>query len=591
MTNDASIIANLAQFVYTDTDMIKLNPKYTKLILFTCLPSTLRKYLIVPGLFVCLFILYSWFNWSVLQPLSHEFNYQHIFNWPDAMANNYFVDRFIESSTFVQPESLNVILNDVVRPRSMNIVNHDLVPSGFLGILILYGWLGKIFTKLAVIYFTPLIASIGVFIFYFFVKELINKRAAIISALLLATLAPYIFFANQTMLATVPFLVAVISGFYCLLKSSAYKDKKINILIALAGFLLGLAIIIRYQESIWIVASLLIILLSQLKQITIKKTLFFILGFIIPIVIMLLYNWQTYGELLTVGYLRMNNPTDSIASRLPAEISVDRENTFLAYFELLFLPFGFSPRNIYHNFIQYVWMPYAPYLAFFLVGVVVWLTSIIKKSYQQKVYAACAGLSSLILILYYGSWVFVDTMVLQNNIISSSYTRYWLPILIMVLPIIGYLLDHVLKKATKVLTTRFFFVIIAIVLLLFSSITKAFASREDGLLAQAEVTREYYERSKEVASIVEPDALIMVEREDKIFFPTYRVITFEQDYSIFSELKNINFETPIYYLSVSTDNDMDFINKNKLKSYGLSWELIKEIDIPFRLFKLKIIGD
>ncbi|KKR54660.1 MAG: hypothetical protein UT91_C0011G0025 [Parcubacteria group bacterium GW2011_GWA2_40_23] len=558
--------------------MIKFNQKHINVILFICL-------------FVFLIILYSWFNWSVLRPLSHEFNYQYIFNWPDAMANNYFIDSFIETSKFVQPEPLNAILNDIIRPRSVNIVNHDIVPSGFLGILILYGWLGKIFTKYAVIYFTPIIASLGVFVFYFFVKELINKRAAMISSLLLATLAPYIFFANQTLLATVPFLVAVISGFYCLMKSGDYKDKKTNLLLVLAGFLLGLAITIRYQEAIWIIASLLMVLLSQLKQITIKKTSFFILGFIIPIAAVLFYNWQTYGELFTVGYLRMNNPADSIGYRLPAEISVSHDNNLLAYTKLLFLPFGFSARNIYHNFVQYVWMPYAPYLAFFMVGVVVWSTAIIKKSYKQKVYAACAGLASLILILYYGSWIFTDAMVLQNNIISSSYTRYWLPILIMTLPITGYLLDHVLKKATKLWSTRFFFVVITIILLLFISITKSFTAKGDGLLAQAEVTRQYYERAQAVTAIVEPDALIMVEREDKLFFPTHKVITFEQDYSIFSELKNIGVEVPIYYLSVSTDNDMDFINKNKLKVFRLSWELIQEIDKPFRLFKLKIHGD
>jgi len=572
------IIANLAQFVYTDTNMIKLNHKYTKIILSICI-------------FVFLIILYSWFNWSVLQPLTHEFNSQYIFNWPDAMANNYFINQFIESSTFVQSETLNVILNDIVRPRSVNIVNHNIVPAGFLGVLIFYGWLGKMFTKYAVIYFTPIIASIGVFVFYFFVKELINKRAAIISALLLATLAPYIFFANQTMLATVPFLVAAISGFYCLMKSNDYQGKKSNVAHVLSGFLLGLAVIIRYQEALWIVASLIIILLSQLKQIKLKQILFFILGFIFPIAIMLLYNWQTYGDFLTVGYLRMNNPTDSIAYRLPAEISVNHENNLFAYLKLLFLPFGFSARNIYHNFIQYVWMPYAPYLAFFLVGVVVWATSKVKKSYQQKVYAACAGLSSLILILYYGSWIFTDTMVLRNNIISSSYTRYWLPILIMILPVIGYLLDHVLRKAKKVLSSRFILVVITIILLLFISVTKAFTAKDDGLLAQAEVTRQYYERAQAVSSIIEPNSLILVEREDKLFFPTYKVITFEQNYSIFSELRKVVSEVPVYYLSVSTDNDMDFINKNKLRTYGLSWELIQEIDKPFRLFKLKIHGD
>ncbi|KKQ79808.1 MAG: hypothetical protein UT02_C0023G0004 [Parcubacteria group bacterium GW2011_GWC2_38_7] len=549
-----------------------------------------RKILLIAllfGFFILLTILYSWFNWSMLQPLSHEFSYQYIFNWPDAMVNNYFVDKFVDSGSFVQAEPLNELLNNIVRPRSLNIVDNNFVPSGFLGFIVLYGFLGLIFSKYAVIYFTPIIASVGVFVFYLFVKELINKRAALISTIILMFLAPYIFFANQTMLATIPFIVATLGGFYLLARADILSNtKKSWGLVCASGFLLGLAISIRYQEALWIVFSLLIIWLLQFKKISLKHFLLFILGFIIPLAIILLYNQQIYGEMFTVGYLRMNSTSDAIINRLPAEINVRTGNTALAYLKLIFLPFGFSARAIYDNVERYLLMPYGGHFLFILMGAFIWLKNFAKNNIKQKSYALCAIVSSLILITYYGSWVFVDQMVLQNNTISSSYTRYWLPVLIMLIPLIGYLLDQVVAKMNRKHYLKGLAVLILLGFYIVLSGFSAFTRPDDGLVAQARVTKEYFQRANLVRSIIEPDSLIVVEREDKLFFPTYKVILFEHDYTIFEQLIKERINKPIYYLSMNSDKDIEFINANKLSGYNQKWELVQNIDDSFRLFRL-----
>ena len=162
---------------------------------------------------------------------------------------------------------------------------------------------------------------------------------------------------------------------------------------------------------------------------------------------------------------------------------------------------------------------------------------------------------SCALVFYYGSWIFVDNMVLQNNTLSSSYTRYWLLILIAFLPFIGYVFDYLLQKRNKFTKFNYGIVILTISILVYLSVTMAFVEPQDGLLAQKEVTVNYYERADKVRSLIENNAIIIVEREDKLFFPTYKVITFEQNYTIFGDLGKIINDNPIYYVSLASDNE------------------------------------
>jgi len=198
---------------------------------------------------------------------------------------------------------------------------------------------------------------------------------------------------------------------------------------------------------------------------------------------------------------------------------------------------------------------------------------------------------SCALVFYYGSWIFVDNMVLQNNTLSSSYTRYWLLILIAFLPFIGYVFDYLLQKRNKFTKFNYGIVILTISILVYLSVTMAFVEPQDGLLAQKEVTVNYYERADKVRSLIENNAIIIVEREDKLFFPTYKVITFEQNYTIFGDLGKIINDNPIYYVSLASDNDIEFINSNKLINYNLRFDLAGVIDNQFRLFELHKLGD
>ncbi len=540
---------------------------------------------------VILALLYSWFNWSVLTPLSHQYSYQYIFNWPDAMANYFFIENFDSTGSFSLNEPLNNVLNDIVRPRSTNIFDHNIVPAGFLGFIILYGWLGKLLPNFTIIYLTSLIAAGGIYIFYFIIKNIFNKRIALISALITATLPAYIFFANQTLLATIPFLVSFLSGFALWIKSASCQTKEKFLLIGGSGLMFGIAVIIRYQEITWILGSILIIALFKRKKISYKQILWFSFGFIVPVLLIFFYNKQIYGHIFTVGYLRMNNLDAPITERLPGEIISGAGNNILNYLKLIFIPFGFSAANIYHNFVRYIWQPYSYLIVFIILGAMLWIKNCTKASINQLIYLITSCFLSIILCIYYGSWIFVDKMVLQNNVLSSSYTRYWLLIIIVFIPLAAYTFNFLLEKRNKFTKYNYFIVFITIPILVYLSLIQAFYAPEDGLLAQKQATLEYYVRADKVRALIDINSVLIVEREDKLFFPYYKVITFEQNYKIFEKLSSTIENQSIYYLSVATDNDIDFVNTNKLKEYKLTLSLEKNIDDKFRLFKLKKIGD
>ena len=542
---------------------------------------------------IVFFFVYSWFAVSVISPQVENHAGHTIFSWPDAMANNYFVEKFIQEGSFVKEEPFNVVLEGLIHPRSTNVVNSDIVPSGFLGLLFIFGWLGKIFTSNILMFITPLLAVIGIWVFYLLIKEFLSQRTAIISAILLALLAPYWYYANLSMLSTVPFVVFLIIGFYFLIKQGALRLNKYKYLFSsLSGFFIGLAIATRYLEVIWIALIVLAIWLFYIKEVKWQQILFFILGGLIPLAGILFYNFQTYGEMFTVGYLQMENQTDGVLDRLPTEFEVATQKDWKAYLKLIFMPFGFHPKilalNLKSYMLEFLW----PYCLMFGFGAVLWIINAFRNKVSKKevVFAVSSFVGAFWLVIYYGSWVFVDQLVLKNNTIGSSYTRYWLPLIILFLPVIAYLLDHLLKL--KVLPAlKYILVIMIISWLGFYSFTLVYLTTGDGLFSQREVISTYYKQYKKVNSLVESNAIIINNRADKIFFPEKRVIQFDLNYDIFPVIKKIVNDVPFYYYTMMPEKDINYINNKKISEFGLKLVEPQIIDQQFKLFKLVEIGD
>ncbi|MFH0988243.1 MAG: hypothetical protein V1763_02630, partial [Parcubacteria group bacterium] len=177
------------------------------------------------------------------------------------------------------------------------------------------------------------------------------------------------------------------------------------------------------------------------------------------------------------------------------------------------------------------------------------------------------------------------SMVLTLNNIASSYTRYFLPIGIMMLPFVAYLLNKILSlKANKVL--RYALVSMIVIGLTVFSFAKVYLAPNDGLFAQKKVIEGYYEQAQAVEKLIEPNAIIITDRADKLFWPRHPVVMFNLDYSIFPLLKKVVGQTPVYYFASLADKDINFINANKIKSLGLKFVDKQKIDNSFSLWRL-----
>lgn len=541
---------------------------------------------------VIFFVIYSWLQAATYLPMAKTFNHEQIFSWPDAMANNFFIKEYIRSGSFSKFEPLNSQLQNIIHPRSANVTaDGSIVPMSFLGMIIIYGWLGKLIGATLITFLAPLLAAAGGLFFFGIIKRIFNQPIALISTMLLWTFSTYWYYANLVMLPTTLFVFLVMAGMYFFIRTLETDSLRPSLIFAgSAGLFLGLAAITRSTEVIWIFAIIIISAIFYRKKIKLMPGLIFLLCVIIPLLVLLHYNHETYGKYFTFGYLKINQAAGFVEN-LPDGLEIQRASGVRTCLKLIFAPFGFHEKLIAKNFYKYFVKALWPYVLLFTLGATLWLSRAKRGDVPraQIVYTLGAAVAGGWLVIYYGSWEFADPLVLAYNTIGSSYMRYWLPLNILMLPLIGYLLYQLLAvEQLKIL--KYLLFVVALCFLITFSICQTYYSPNDGLIAEKNAIAHYYEQAEKVADKIEPDAIIIADRTDKLFFPAYRVVMFDLDYSIFPQLGKLLPNEEIYYFSPRSSMDMDYINERKIGSAGLKFTDPLPIDQQFNLYKLSQIS-
>lgn len=544
---------------------------------------------------ILFFFVYSWLAINVTLPQSQAAEGQIIFNWPDETANNFFIQQYIKTDRFFYEEPLNGMLQGIAHPRSTNVVGLNIVPTGFLGMIILYGWIGKLAGMNYILFLTPLLAALTPLFFYGLIKRIFNEAIGFISAVLMFGLASFWYYANLSMLSNGVFLFLLIAGMYFFIK----QRRSNHIFSMLSALFIGFALITRPIEFIWVGILVILPFIFYHRKVSWKQILLFVIFGLIPLGILFYYNKNIYNEYFTVGYLRMNTD-QALIDRLPSEFQVGNGSTLISYLKFIFIPFGFQPRVILSNFNKYFVQFLNAYFWLALIGVIAWLIKYfiakfdkikslakerIKLLKPEKVYLISTVLAGAWLVFYYGNWLFVDPLVLKYNTIGSSYVRYFCIAHVLMLPLVAWLLYQILKIKEKKILSYSFATIIVIGLTVYSA-SLVYLTPKDGLFAQKQVIKQYYAQFKKVSGLIGNNSLIITDRADKEFFPKEKVVVFNGDYSIFPLLMKIVDKTPIYYFSVMPDKDIDYINKTKLAGLKMKFIEPAQIDAQFRLFKL-----
>lgn len=564
--------------------------------------------------FVLLFLFYSFL----------AFKSPGKFTSPDETANFYFIKQFVGNLSFKAAEPLNGTA-PIVAPRSIMVQKDALLPGSFFGMPLLYGAIGWFLGKWIILFLTPLISAIAVFVFYKLINLIFDRRTALISAGLMAIHPAFWYYTARGVFHNALFLDLLIVGFYFLARTLTHRTKNYKLQTTnyfLAGLFIGGAIAVRTSEIIWIAVLLLAIIIIFRKLIDWRIGIWIaLIGMIIPMIPVFYQNQKLYGNALTFSYTVGPEKAEVASTQVGSgkareivggsvNIAAKTFDSIVGLFEKAVFPFGIHWDNILANFWNYgIWLvwPFALLtlfgcVLFFRKGLVNFIYSSVRRSSDKRAMSAYFMgylFLSIYLILYYGSWNINDNILGQDLVsLEQAYARYWLPIYIFGLPFAALTARTIISKGLTVIPFRYAdqrkwlrgfaqsVLILSFIAVVFNfSVSSVVLERSVGLAKVRQNTLEYKEVAVKAKKTIEPNAVIVSGKADKIFFPEFKVIASEIDTNKKAkQLKKILQKAPVY-ISV-----LDFAGQseklNKLESFG--FKIGKEIEVgeSVKLYKL-----
>ncbi len=555
-----------------------------------------------------------------------SFNYftqdQNYVKWssPDETANYFFSKKFSETGQLAFFDQAAVIGDNMVMPRSLRSDFGWLKPVSFLGIVLTYGTIGAWLGAAVIPFLTPFFAALGIIIFYLLVERLFNKRIGLLSAFLLASFPVYVYYTVRSMFHNVLFIVLLLIGVYLLSlalgdRKEKLKQKFISFSLKLpvwlgwifaffSGVFTSLAIITRTSELLWLLPAFFLVWLFYARRLGISKLILFLAGLIIACLPVLYWNKVLYNAFLHGGYNEMNRSLDEI-SQASGELvkstwrgQVEQYGFHFKKLARNIFYFGFNAHQSISMFKHYVLEMFPVLLYSGLLGLVILGVQTIRR-WQKKylVYVLVWLTLGTILVFYYGSWLFNDNPDPNRFTIGNSYTRYWLPIYLMLMPLAALAIIRVsqaillINQKTKAKVRR----LIAnglqaaiILVIMASAIIFVLYGSEEGLAYL------YYNNKLEKVSVeqvvflTEPEAVIITRYYDKFFWPERRVIMGTiPDQELLTAVSKLAQYYPVYYYNFYLNEaDVNYLNERKLPDYNLEMKIIKKINSTFGLYQL-----
>jgi len=555
-----------------------------------------------------------------------SFNYitqdQNYVKWssPDETANYFFSKRFAETKELAIFDPAAIVGDNMVMPRSLRSDFGWLKPVSFLGIVLTYGTIASWLGVVVIPFLTPFFAALGIIIFYLLIRRLFSSRVALLSAFLLASFPVYIYYSVRSLFHNVLFIVLLLIGFYLIVLALGDRKEKIKqkfisfsiklptwlswVLAFLAGLFTGLAVITRTSELLWLLPSFIIIWLFYARRLGVGKLVLFLAGLIIACLPVLYWNKVLYNAFLHGGYNEMNRSLDEISSasgelvKLTWRGQLESYRVYLEKIGQQIFYFGFNARQSMAMFKHYV-VDMFPWLLYLGLGGWFILLGQNIRHFQKKylVYTLVGVILGAILVFYYGSWLFNDNPDPNRFTIGNSYTRYWLPIYLMLMPLAALAIIQVsravcfigsqAKNRIKLLLASGLQAVVVLIIMASSLIFVLYGSEEG--LAYLYYNNKLEKISVEkVLSLTEPESIIITRYYDKFFFPERRVIMGTiPDQELLTAVGKLSQYYPIYYYNFHLNEaDVVYLNNRKLPEYNLEMEIIKKINSNFGLYQL-----
>jgi len=548
---------------------------------------------------------------------------------PDETANYFFTREFAQTGQLAFFDPAGVIGNNLLMPRSVRNDFGFIKPVSFLGMILIYGYLASFLGTAIIPFLTPLFAALGLIIFYLITRRLFGNRVALWSAVLLATFPVYVYYTVRSMFHNVLFIVLLLAAVYLFMlagrRSEAPAERwrvfKWNwpirhwlefLLAGGAGLFVGLAVITRTSEIIWLAPVFILILIFYGRRLGLIKIMLMVAGLLLPLIPVAYYNQILYGVFWHGGYNEMNRSLDDIAQTggsFWSQLARGDFGAFRSYFSQVFhqvFYFGFKFDQSVLMFRHYVVDMFPELFYAGLLGLLIMVGQLFRNFQKKHLFYLLGWLIlSALLVFYYGSWKFNDNPDLTHFTIGNSYTRYWLPIYLGLIPLAALALVRVTRTlcawisrktdggADRLARLRFISILglqaLAVVAVSLSSIIFVLYGSEEGLSYLYYNSKQEEANTKIIWSLTPADSVIITQYSDKFFWPERRVImgTIPANEMFAAAAKLLPFY-PVYYYNFYLDaTDLNYLNGRKLPPYGLEMRLLRRADLKFGLYQLE----
>ena len=564
-------------------------------------------YIILGLLAVGFFVASSLFNYY-----TQDQNYTKFLS-PDETANYYFAKHYAENGELAVFEPANLIAEEVVHPRSIRSDHGWLKPVSFLGIILVFGQIGSWLGTAVIPYLTPFFATLGILFFYGFVRRLFGRQPAIVAACLLASFPVYFFYTARSLFHNILFIVFLLGGAYFLIRSlpSKTEEKKKFLQFkfsanelwtflwsVLTGLFFGGAIGTRASELLWLAPVLFIAWLFYARRLGLTRLVLMAAGVVAALLPIFYWNQVLYSSPFYGGYGEMNKSITEISQAGGQWLESTVQGNFKQYRDVgetlvnnVFY-FGYQPYQSLKMFFYYVVVMFPWLCALTLIGGIIFLCRLRRHSWRSALlYLLSWVVLSVILVFYYGSWKFNDNPDPRRFTIGNSYTRYWLPMYIMALPLAALAITgfgRLVSKAVslkddsewRVRTRRRLnggsvFIVTGIVMFVFFKFT-VFGS-EEGLMFL--YLNHFNDKANAEAILAQTseDAIIITQYHDKQLFPERRVINaLLTDDTVNASVGRILKYYPVYYYNFTfPEKDLKYLNERRLPAFGFTLELLE----------------
>lgn len=513
----------------------------------------MRKFLVIAAALLTLALVSQW----IRLPLIH----QGIWMSPDETANVLTAVNFAERGSFAVSYPLvnffewAVPRSFVGMPSLSGIAKYaKIVPIGFLGMPLVLAIAFKIFGVYGLLFLTALVALATLWPLWASLPKKWNEGAKWSVLLAWVSFPTVIIYANRGAFGNL-FLTCLAIWIWWLLTyvKTIWRWP-------VAGILLGLAMMIRPPEAIWLLPMVVFAVLSRSPLPPLLrggfKTSHTVL-FLIPLIITLAFGaalgFQTYEKLFVSGYqIRITKEVRSTGYGVQQDGSDVLRTSYsvqspeaVSVFKIVSI--GLHPRNIAWNVWQYIIILFWPWT---LVCIVATIIAIRDKIWQKQEWWVTAAFvwTTTWLIIFYGNGVYQDHVGVNVASMGNSFLRYLLPLSVVAAVSAGYVFERLWKNwSLKILG------VCMVILLVGLGQWYAIYKDDEGIAANEKELVRYAEIRDEARAWLDPATVVVSDRSDKVFFPIFQSVSPLPDDNKLKDLIESGYSVALF-LQTQTDD-------------------------------------